>query len=88
MADVDRTQIRELLSQGLAAEEVAARLEVSPNTVSAIKAHMTMGTYEGGASRRTAGGIYLRRGDDLLHDRSFTAGAYHAARALPFAEET
>jgi len=31
-------------------KEIAAQLNVSPRTVSAIKSHMTMGTYEGGPS--------------------------------------
>ena len=46
-------EIRELLAQGLATDEVAGRVGVPRNRVNAVKAHMTMGTYE----RTGAGGV-------------------------------
>lgn len=47
ISEEQRQQIRELLTGGrLSREDIAARVGVSPGTVSAIKAHMTMGTYE------------------------------------------
>jgi len=51
VSDDTKAQIITHLQQGeLDREEIAARFEVSPRTVSAIKAHMTMGTYEGAPS--------------------------------------
>jgi hypothetical protein len=61
----DREQIRELLSQGLSTDAVAARLGASKGKVAAIKAHMTLGTYTAGARGR-GGGIYTRQGGDLI----------------------
>jgi hypothetical protein len=43
-----RQAIRSLLGDGLDSQEIAAQIGVSLGTVSAIKAHMTMGTYGGG----------------------------------------
>src|SRR3954471_21037355 len=43
-----RHSIRSLLAQGLDNQEIAAQIGVSPGTVAAVKAHMTMGTYGGG----------------------------------------
>jgi hypothetical protein len=43
-----RQAIRSLLSDGLDSQEIAAQIGVSPGTVAAVKAHMTMGTYGGG----------------------------------------
>ena len=59
MDHVDRDEIRELLDQGLSTAEIAARLGVSAGRVAAVKAHLTMGTYD--ASRGRSAGIYLRR---------------------------
>lgn len=42
-----RQAIRALLADGLGNQEIAAQLGVSPGTMAAIKAHMTMGTYGG-----------------------------------------
>lgn len=52
ISDEQKLQIITFLQQGqLGREEIAAKVGVSPGTVSAIKAHITMGTYEGhGAS--------------------------------------
>lgn len=47
MDDAVRAQIRELLETGLPTEQVAGQLGVSRGTVSAVKAHLTMGTYLG-----------------------------------------
>lgn len=48
ISDEQKDQIIALLQQGqLSREEIAARIRVSPGTVSAIKAHITMGTYKG-----------------------------------------
>jgi hypothetical protein len=44
MDDAVRTQIRELLEAGLPTDEIAGRAGVSPGTVSAVKAHITMGS--------------------------------------------
>jgi hypothetical protein len=43
-----RQAIRSLLGDGLDNQEIAVQLGVSPGTVAAVKAHMTMGTYGGG----------------------------------------
>jgi hypothetical protein len=49
-----RQAIRSLLADGLDNQEIAAQIGVSPGTVAAIKAHMTMGTYAGdGAAEAT-----------------------------------
>jgi len=45
-----RQSIRSLLADGLDNQEIAAQVGVSPGTVAAVKAHMTMGTYGGGDS--------------------------------------
>jgi len=45
-----KNQIRELLESGLAPDEVSRRLGVPKGTVSAVKAHITMGSYVGGAA--------------------------------------
>lgn len=58
-------QIRALLAQGLGSEEVASQLGVAKGRVAAVRAHMTMGTYDQG-HRRTSGGIYLRRDGELI----------------------
>jgi transposase-like protein len=52
ISEEQKTQIISLLQEGqLGREEIASRVGVSPGTVSAIKAHITMGTYRGaGAS--------------------------------------
>ena len=42
-----RQAIRSLLADGLDNQQIAAQLGVSPGTVAAVKAHMTMGTYGG-----------------------------------------
>ena len=42
-----RQAIRSLLADGLDNQEIAAQIGVSPGTVAAVKAHMTMGTYGG-----------------------------------------
>lgn len=50
MSSVDedeRGQILALLSQGLSSRDIGRRLGVSPGRVAAIKAHNTMGTYQG-----------------------------------------
>jgi hypothetical protein len=45
-----RQAIRSLLADGLDNQEIAAQIGVSPGTVAAVKAHMTMGTYGGGGA--------------------------------------
>ena len=45
MDDAVRAQIRELLETGLPTEHVARQLGVPRGTVSAVKAHITMGSY-------------------------------------------
>jgi hypothetical protein len=45
-----RQAIRSLLSDGLDNQEIAGQIGVSPGTVAAVKAHMTMGTYGGDTS--------------------------------------
>jgi transposase-like protein len=48
ISEEQKTQIISLLQQGqLSREEIAFKVGVSPGTVSAIKAHITMGTYGG-----------------------------------------
>ena len=49
ISEEQKSQIISLLQEGqLGREEIASRIGVSPLTVSAIKAHITMGTYRGG----------------------------------------
>lgn len=45
MDDAVRAQIREFLEDGLSTEDVAQRLGVPRGTVSAVKAHIRMGSY-------------------------------------------
>jgi endonuclease len=48
ISPTQREQVIALLREGRASrEEIAAKTSVSPGTVSAIRAHMTMGTYGG-----------------------------------------
>lgn len=48
VSNEQKEQIISLLNEGRASrEEIADRVGVSPGTVSAIKAHITMGTYKG-----------------------------------------
>lgn len=48
ISDKQKAQIISLLQEGLLGrEEIATKVGVSPGTVSAIKAHITMGTYGG-----------------------------------------
>jgi len=55
VSDDEKAQIVTLLRDGeLDREEIAARFGVSPRTVSAIKAHMTMGSYEVESSKEEA----------------------------------
>jgi len=46
MNEAERTSIIELLSQGLSTESVADRLRLSKGRVAAVKAHLTMGSYQ------------------------------------------
>jgi len=46
ITDSQRQAVRALLAQGLDRETVVARVDVTPGQVSAIAAHMKMGTYE------------------------------------------
>lgn len=55
MDDAVRAQIRELLETGLPTEHVARQLGVPRGTVSAVKAHITMGSYH--RSSPGAGGL-------------------------------
>lgn len=48
MEDAVRAHVRELLETGSPTEEVARKLGVPRGTVSAIKAHLTMGSYGAG----------------------------------------
>jgi len=50
MDPAERTNIVELLSQGLSTEAVAGRLGISKGRVAAVKAHVTMGTYQTSAA--------------------------------------
>ena len=51
ISEEQKSQIITLLQRGqVSREEIAATVGVSPGTVSAIKAHITMGTYGGPAS--------------------------------------
>jgi len=51
ISEEQKSQIIALLQRGqVSREEIAAQVGVSPGTVSAIKAHITMGTYGGSAS--------------------------------------
>jgi RecB family endonuclease NucS len=45
MNEAERSQILDLLGTGLSTDDVARQLGVSKGTVSAVKAHMTMGSY-------------------------------------------
>lgn len=48
ISENQKAQIISLLQEGLLGrEEIATKVGVSPGTVSAIKAHITMGTYGG-----------------------------------------
>jgi len=53
-SDEDRQAIRSLLGDGLDNQRIATQLGVSPGTVAAVKAHMTMGTYGGEHSAAAA----------------------------------
>lgn len=55
MEDAVRAQVRELLETGSPTEEVARQLGVPRGRVSAVKAHLTMGTY--GASTSGVGSL-------------------------------
>jgi endonuclease len=46
MNQSEKANIFELLSQGLSSEKVAGRLGIAKGRVAAVKAHMTMGTYQ------------------------------------------
>jgi hypothetical protein len=46
ITDSQRNAVLALLAQGLARETVAAQVGVTPGQVSAVAAHMKMGTYE------------------------------------------
>jgi RecB family endonuclease NucS len=50
MDETARAQIRDLLGTGLSTEEVARTLDFARGTVSAVKAHMTMGSYQGSSA--------------------------------------
>ena len=51
ISEEQKSEVISLRQEGrLGREEIASRLGVSPGTVSAIKAHMTMGTYRGAAA--------------------------------------
>jgi Endonuclease NucS len=63
MDDAVRTQIRELLEAGLQTDEIARRAGVSPGTVSAVKAHITMGSY--GRSAPVAGSLSETEAEEL-----------------------
>ncbi|MEJ7570333.1 MAG: hypothetical protein WKF41_18980 [Gaiellaceae bacterium] len=65
MATNAHEQIRQLLAQGLSSEDVAQRLDIAKGRVSAVRAHMAMGTYEG-ASGTGSGVIYLQREGKLI----------------------
>lgn len=62
--DAGGDAIRALLAEGLSTEAVASQLGVSPRRVAAVKAHITMGTYNSGRAR--SGGIYLRQNGELI----------------------
>lgn len=54
ISEDQKAQIISLLQEGkLGREEIASRVGVSPGTVSAIKAHITMGTYGGSVTSET-----------------------------------
>jgi hypothetical protein len=63
MGQVD--QIRGLLDQGFSDEAIVRQLGVTKGQITAVRAHMTMGTYDRAASVRS-GGIYLRRQGELI----------------------
>ena len=46
IADSQRQAVLALLAQGLARDTVAAQVGITPGQVSAVAAHMKMGTYE------------------------------------------
>ena len=47
LSEETKDQIVSLIEEGLGREQIASRVGVSPGTVSAIKAHITMGRYGG-----------------------------------------
>jgi RecB family endonuclease NucS len=53
ISDEQREQVKSLLQAGLDRHEIASKVGVSPLTVSAIQAHITMGTYGGSAVSTT-----------------------------------
>jgi Endonuclease NucS len=46
MSKEQKAEIRRLLRQAIPREEIAAKLSVTPGQVSAVKAHVAMGTYD------------------------------------------
>ena len=54
LSEETKDQIVSLIEEGLSREEIASRVGVSPGTVSAIKAHITMGSYGGRAASSQA----------------------------------
>ena len=50
LSDEQRQAIKSLLGNGLDNQEIATQLSVSPRTIAAVKAHMTMGTYSNDGS--------------------------------------
>jgi Endonuclease NucS C-terminal domain len=54
ISEEQKEQVKALLQAGqLDRDEIASKIGVSPGTVSAIKAHITMGTYGGSAVSKT-----------------------------------
>ena len=58
ITDIQRQAVLELLAQGFDRETVAAQVGVTPGQVSAVAAHVKMGTYEKHWSTRHGFGIH------------------------------
>lgn len=68
ISEHQKNQIISLLQEGrLNREDIARKVGVSPGTVSAIKAHMTMGTYQGTPTSQT-------ETDELIEATEITFG--------------
>lgn len=66
MSKAQREEVLELLSQGQDRETIAARVGVTPAQVSAISAHVTMGTYQLNPSAGPEGAQSRERIDAIL----------------------
>ena len=68
ITDSQRKAVLALLAQGLARETVAAQVGVTPGQVSAVAAHMKMGTYEKHGAHATVAQSTQPEGRERVHE--------------------